>query len=818
MSAISKLCQFLFATVVLVGLCDTASAEPPIVQPGKPGEASRTISAEEAIDLAGIGYSEADVTFMADMIPHHHQALVMSALVAERTGRNEMTELAERISASQEDEIAFMQEWLRDRGEAVPDPADHDAMHTHHDMAGMASPEEMAELEAAGGPDFDRLFLELMIDHHQGAITMVEELIDTSGSAQDPVLFEFTTDVVNDQESEIERMTAMLAGFSPDPRVGLAAGFRDAGEAISNLELVAALPKPEGFFDPEHPAGRPIPRDEEDDEDEAAEDEAVDEDGEAAEGEEDEGRVDDGKPRPALLSFSNTDMAFTDEVLVAGNYHGFNVYDISAEVPELMSSIVCPGGQGDVSIAGELLIMSVQDMRARVDCGLMGVAGKVSEDRFRGLRIFDISDLTRPVQVGAVQTCRGSHTHTIVSGDGESGSLIVYNSGTAPVREEEEMEGCIDTRRYGDEQTALFRIDIIEIPVERPQDARIVDSPAVFADPEAGTLAGLWAGGDHGDQTQETNVTDHCHDITIFPEKNLAAGACSGNGILFDISNPMDPQRIDEVVDPGFAYWHSATFNNDGTKVLFTDEWGGGSRPRCRASDPLDWGADAFYDIVDGELVGGGYFKMPAPQSPEENCVAHNGSIIPVPGRDIFVQAWYQGGVSVIDFTDSSNPFEIAFFDRGPVDGEELTMGGYWSTYWYDGRIYGTEIARGIDVFELLPSEHISEHEIAAAKAALGGERFNPQTQTRLSWPDTPVVARAYADQLERTDSLTLEQLTALADVLDRAEAGESSAELVEDLTTMARLLDDQASRAEGAARKRFNALAGVLKGLVQGV
>ncbi|RFF26697.1 MULTISPECIES: DUF305 domain-containing protein [unclassified Wenzhouxiangella] len=814
MSAVSKVFQPLLALAVIAGLFGAAVAQPPIVQPGKPGEPSRTINAEEAIDLASIGYSEADVTFMTDMIPHHHQALVMSDLVAERTGRNEMTELAERITASQKDEIAFMQDWLRDHGEEVPDPTEHDAMHTHHDMAGMASPEEIEELKAASGPDFDRLFLELMIDHHQGAITMVDELIETTGSAQDPVLYEFTTDVVNDQESEIERMTAMLAGFSPDPRVGLAAGFRDAGEAISNLELVAALPKPDGFFDPEHPAGRPIPRDDEDedDEDEADEEEADDQEGEAAEDEEG-GRKNDGKPRPSLLSFSNTDMAFTDDVLVAGNYHGFNVYDISSEKPELMSSIVCPGGQGDVSIAGDLLIMSVQDMRARVDCGLMGVAGKVSEDRFRGLRIFDISDLTRPVQVGSVQTCRGSHTHTIVSGDGESGSLIVYNSGTSPVREEEEMEGCVDTTRYGDERTALFRIDIIEIPVERPQDAHIVDSPAVFADPESGNLAGLWAGGDHGEETQETNETDHCHDITVFPEKNLAAGACSGNGILFDISDPLNPQRIDEVVDPGFAYWHSATFNNDGTKVLFTDEWGGGSRPRCRASDPLDWGADAFYDIVDGELVEGGYFKMPAPQTPEENCVAHNGSIIPVPGRDIFVQAWYQGGVSVVDFTDSSNPYEIAFFDRGPVNGEELTMGGYWSTYWYDGRIYGTEIARGVDVFELVPSEHLSEDEIAAAKAALGGERFNPQTQTRLSWPDTPVVARAYADQLERSEILREDHRAQLDAALASFEADKGDARA---LASLASLFGEQSHQHEGTTRKRLGALAATLQGIAE--
>jgi uncharacterized protein (DUF305 family) len=821
MSTVSKLFFTLFALALAAGFSDIARGEPPIVQPGKPGEASRTISAEEATDLAGIGYSEADVRFMADMIPHHHQALVMSALVAERTGRNEMTGLAERITASQNDEIDFMQNWLRERGEDVPEPSAHHAMHRSHDMAGMASPEEMAELEAATGPDFDRLYLELMIDHHEGAITMVDDLLETRGSAQDPVLYEFATDIVNDQESEIERMTAMLAGFSPDPRVALAAGFRDAGEAISNLELVAALPKPPGFFDPEHPAGRPIPRDDEDEDEEDEAPEADTEESGDAEGDEqaegEGGREDDGKPRPSLLSFSNTDMAFTDEVLVAGSYHGFNVYDISGDVPELMSSIVCPGGQGDVSIAGDLLIMSVQDMRARVDCGLMGVAGKVSDERFRGLRIFDISDLTRPVQVGGVQTCRGSHTHTIVSGDGSSGSsLIVYNSGTSPVREEEEMEGCIDTRRYGDERTALFRIDIIEIPVDRPQDARIVDSPAVFADTETGNLAGLWAGGDHGDETQETNETDHCHDITIYPEKNLAAGACSGNGILFDISDPMNPQRIDEVVDPGFAYWHSATFNNDGTKVLFTDEWGGGSRPRCRASDPLDWGADAIYDIVDGELVAGGYYKMPAPQSEEENCVAHNGSIIPVPGRDIFAQGWYQGGLSVVDFTDSANPVEIAFFDRGPVNGEDLTMGGYWSTYWYNGKIYGTEIARGLDVFELLPSEHISENEIAAAKAAIDGDLFNPQTQTRLSWPAVPVVARAYADQLDRSEALMVEHRSALEDLLQRAEAGESGGDLTEAMLELAGAFRDQAAGSEGATRKRFNALAETLSDMAR--
>jgi uncharacterized protein (DUF305 family) len=807
MSAISKVRALATSLILIVVASAPALADPPIVQPGKPGEPSRNISADEATELAAIGYGDADVTFMSDMIPHHHQALVMSRLVAERTGRNAMIELADRITATQKDEIAFMQDWLRERGEPVPDPTDHAAMHTHHDMAGMASPEELEQLEAASGADFDRLFLELMIDHHQGAIEMVETLLDTRGSAQDPVLYEFVIDVLNDQTAEIERMNAMLSGFSPDPRVDLAGGLHDAGEAISNLELIAALPKPPGFFDPDNPAGLPMPERENEYLREAGEDE-----------ENDDGQSEEDEPRPALLSFSNTDMAFTDEVLVAGNYHGFNVYDLSGEAPELMSSIVCPGGQGDVSIAGDLLIMSVQENRARLDCGLMGTSGEVSSERFRGLRVFDISDLTRPVQVAAVQTCRGSHTHTIVSGPGEDGKLIVYNSGTSPVRDEEEMAGCLDTERYGDERTALFRIDIIEIPVDRPQDARLVDSPAVFADPESGNLAGLWAGGDHGEGTQETNQTDHCHDITVFPDLDIAAGACSGNGILFDISDPLDPERIDEVVDPGFAYWHSATFNNDGTKVLFTDEWGGGTRARCRAQDPMDWGANAFYDIVDGELVRGGYFKLPAPQSELENCVAHNGSIIPVPGRDIFVQAWYQGGISVIDFTDTANPVEIAFFDRGPVNPEELTMGGYWSVYWYDGRIYGTEIARGLDVLELVPSEHLSANEIAAAGLALDGDLFNPQTQFALSWPHEPVVARAYIDQLERADALPDELAGRLDGALGEAEAmlasGRGDGLFAERLAATAGKIADSAALAEGTTRKRMAALAETVEGI----
>ena len=800
-------------TVFLTGWAAAGMAQAPIIQPGAPGEVSRELRADEAIEIANTSHSPADARFMRDMIPHHHQAMEMAALVADRTNRQELIDIAGRINASQADEIEFMQQWLRDRGEHVPEPTAHGAMHTSHKMAGMASPEQMAELAESKGTGFDRLFLTLMITHHEGAVTMVEELLKQPGAAYDPVLFEFTTDVTNDQTAEIERMNALLVSLSDDPRAGLAAGFDDAGQAISNLELVASLPRPAGFFDPANPAELPPthlqPEAAEPEGQEGAD--APGDDGE--ETEEDEG---EDYERYPLLSFSNTDMAFAGDVLVAGSYHGFNVYRLQDDgVPALMSSIVCPGGQGDVSIVGDLLIMSVEETRGRVDCGLEGVGEDVSPERFRGIRIFDISDLTRPVQAGAVQTCRGSHTHSVVSGPGDDGKIIVYNSGTSTVREEDELEGCVD-ESPGDDRTALFRIDVIEIPIDDPSTSRIVDSPAVFADPETGVLAGLWRGGDHGEDTQETYPTDQCHDITVFPDRELAAGACSGNGIIFDISDPRKPQRIDAVVDQGFAYWHSATFNNDGTKVIYTDEWGGGRRPRCRAYDPLTWGADAIYDIVDGKLEFRGYFKMPAPQVDQENCVAHNGSIIPVPGRDIFVQAWYQGGISVIDFTDSSEPFEIAFFDRGPIDENALILGGFWSAYWYGGRIYGTEIVRGLDVLALLPSEHLTANEIAAAAIADQGDVFNPQQQFRVTWPAEPVVARAYVDQLVRDDELGAGYVDDLSQALDRAEdllaAGSRERGLARTLERLAAGLTEEAG--SPIAVKRRLELAETLAGI----
>jgi len=737
---------FSVTAILLASTAPAFAQDVRIVQPGAPGATPTVLSEEEATALARIDYLPADVSFMQGMIVHHRQAVDMAELVAERTNTETVTTAAGRIEASQLDEMNFMREWL----DGIGQPTAMAGMgHADHiGMAGMASAAQMTDLAAARGVNFDRLFLQMMIDHHEGALTMVSDLFDIQGTATDPVLYDFASEVRSDQQAEIDRMKEALAALSDDPRAGLAGGLFDAEEAISNLRHVSFLRKPAGFFDPANPSGGrmqlpPVAIEESDDEEEAgahaghnmamADDDSAEGDPEEGTEAEEEDEEADARyvQRGGLLSFANTDMAFSGDLMVAGNYHGFNAYQLDAEgVPELVSSVVCPGGQGDVSIVGDILIMSVEQTRGRVDCGLTGVAKDVSEERFRGLRIFDISDIRAPVQVGQVQTCRGSHTHSVVSADDER--IVVYNSGTSGVRDEEELPGCIGSVP-GDERTALFSIDVIEIPLADPAASRITSSPRVFAD-DAGNIAGLWLGGDHGEGTQRTNQTNQCHDITVFPAANLAAGACSGNGIIMDISDPYNPVRLDAVTDDGFAYWHSATFNNDGTVVLFTDEWGGGGRPRCQASDPRDWGANAFFEIVDGKLERRGTYKIPGAQSEMENCVAHNGSIIPVPGRDIFVQAWYQGGLSVLDFTDPNNPFEIAYFDRGPVNEDQLVTGGYWSAYWYNGRIYATEIARGVDVFALEPSEFLTAEEIAAAEAAQMGDTFNPQTQIPVTW------------------------------------------------------------------------------------
>ena len=598
----NKIKLFSLINFLMFSFSTFADNNSPILQPGAPGQDTKLITAEMATDIANSSYTTADVYFMQGMIVHHEQALTMSKLAKQRTNSKAILDLAGRIEGSQEDEIEFMTSWLKDREESTKYEMKDMGMHK---MAGMASPLQLKNLENSKSIDFDRLFLQLMIAHHDGAIEMVDMLKKQPGSRYDQLLSEFVSDLVNDQAIEIERMNGILINLSDDPRAGLMAGLFTAEEAISNMELVASLRKPVGFFDPKNPAMK------------KAKDPSNEEEVKSIEEASSEGRS-------PMLSFSNTDMAFRDNVMVAGSYHGFNIYELAEDgIPSLVSSVICPGGQGDVSIVENLLIMSVQDTRGRLDCGLQGAGSEPTPERFRGIRIFDISDLTMPIQVGAVQTCRGSHTHSVVSGPDANGKIVVYNSGTSSIRDEEELAGCYDSP--GDNRTALFRIDVIEIPIDNPSAAKIVKSPAVFADEETGVLAGLWRGGDHGDQTQRTSRTDECHDITVYPAANIAAGACSGNGILFDISDPYNPKRIDVVTDEGFAYWHSATFNNDGTKVVFTDEWGGGGRPRCRAWDPLNWGANAIYDIEDNKLVFKSHYKMPAPQTETENCVAHNG-------------------------------------------------------------------------------------------------------------------------------------------------------------------------------------------------
>ncbi len=607
-----------------------------------------------------------------------------------------------------------------------------------------------------------------------------------------------------------------------DPRTGLKPGLRDAGVAARGMELVSTRPRAEGFFDPKNPAGEVMPAERPANAGPAAPAQPASPAPPAppASPASPAPPAPGAAPRPpqgpGALDFANSDIAFSGQRMVIGNFHGFNAYDIeSAKSPRLLASVVCPGGQGDVSIYGNLLFMSVEQTRGRIDCGVQGVPEPVSKERFRGVRIFDITDITKPKQIAAVQTCRGSHTHTLVPKDKQT--LYVYGSGTGGIRSGEELVDCSGGDPKENPNTALFSIDVIEVPLGAPEKARVVNRPRIFSDEKSGAIAGLFPGGDHGPGTQRTSTTNQCHDITVFPEVGLAAGACSGNGILLDISDPANPKRLDHVSDKNFAYWHSATFNNDGTKVIFTDEWGGGTRPRCRATDLPNWGANAIFDIVDKKMKFGGYYKMPAAQTETENCVAHNGSLIPVPGRDIMVQGWYQGGVSVFDFTDAANPVEIAYFDRGPLDAKNLIVGGYWSTYWYNGNLYGSEISRGMDIFKLLPTQVLSQNEIDAAIQWRVTE-FNAQNQPLVKFQPTTAVAKSYLDQLNRSKGITAERAKAVTDGLakvDELRTGKerNAAAALDGLDAVAVQLAADAKTAKGRDAMRLQALSDTLKG-----
>ena len=617
---------------------------------------------------------------------------------------------------------------------------------------------------------------------------------------------------------------------SPDPRVGLRAGLTDAGEAAWNLRVLSQTPPPSQF-----------------------------------------------------QGVTNSDLAFSGKYAIQGSYNGWQVWDISdPRAPKLTTAYVCPASQSDVSVYHNLMFVSGEDLSARLDCGTEGVKDTVSSERLRGLRIFDISDIAHPRNVGNVQTCRGSHTHTVLVDPRDTTNVYVYISGTSRVRSSSELAGCTDSLPSEDPNSALFRIEVIKVPVAHPEQAAIVSSPRIFNDllapPRHGEtkqdLAGakraadsvralggftvvidsqdvilpdqytrpmldsiVAARGGNGAPTaadstalrdalpammaarmQKTPVDasgrklgpTQCHDITVYPAIGLAGGACGGYGLLLDISDPEHPTRIGAVADSNFSYWHSATFNNDGTKILFSDEWGGGGQPKCRASDRHEWGADAIFTLSDRQMHFQSYYKMPAAQTAQENCVAHNGSLIPIPGRDVMVQAWYQGGISVFDWTDAAHPKEIAFFDRGPVDSTRLASGGSWSTYWYNGVIVSSEIARGLDVFELLPSPLISQNELDAART-IKLAYLNTQGQPKLVWPPSFALAKAYVDQLERSKGLDGGRIKAVRGELATAEKATGTARSSA-LEKLAGELETDAAKSSDAAKVRT--LAGAVKQL----
>ncbi len=611
---------------------------------------------------------------------------------------------------------------------------------------------------------------------------------------------------------------AATAAPSPDPRVGLAAGLLDAGVAAWNLRLVSATP-----------------------------------------------------PAKDFVGVTNSDLAFTGRYAIQGNYNGYQVWDISNPAqPTLAEGFVCPASQSDVSVYKNLLFVSGEGFGGRLDCGNEGVKAQVSPERLRGIRIFDISDIHNPKYIANVQTCRGSHTHSLLVDPKDPANVYVYVSGSAPVRPAEELPGCSGATPDEDPNSALFRIEVIRVPLAHPEQAAIVSSPRIFNDLIAPPTHGMSqadiqaiaearargafvvdvmgesfvlpnqmtvpmldsivkARGGSGGPTAADSATlrnalpemiarmignrdedkpgpkpgpTQCHDITLDPALGLAGGACEGYGMLLDIRDPVHPVRMTAVSDSNFSYWHSATFNNDGTKVLFSDEWGGGGQPKCRATDPKQWGADAIFAIEGGKLHFKSYYKMSAPQTPQENCVAHNGSLIPIPGRDVMVQSWYQGGISVFDWTDASNPTEIAYFDRGPVNADQMAMGGSWSAYWYNGVIVSSEIARGLDIFELTPSGFVTQNEIDAAKT-VKLDYLNTQGQPQFVWPATFALARAYADQLERSRGLSAARLAEVRKDLAGAEHA-SGGSRRDALGKLASALDGDAAGSADAGKVRM--------------
>lgn len=623
---------------------------------------------------------------------------------------------------------------------------------------------------------------------------------------------------------------------TPDPRVGLKAGVYDAQEALWNMRLLSATKRPDGFV------------------------------------------VDSA---PGDFNYIDSDLAFDGKYVIQGNFHGILIWDVSQPAhPTIVTALSCPGWQNDVSVYRNLLFVSVENFDGHKDCSSGHIADTVSADRVRGVRIFDISDIRKPRLLTNVQTCRGSHTHTLVTSPADKANVYIYVSGSAPVRPAGELAGCSGLTPDKDPNSEQFRIEVIQVPLAHPERAKVISKPDI--------LAGLTAAGTHPEAASDlarmqqradsaraaggfvvkmegrdrivspraiTPLLDsivtarggtgaptaadtatlrgalqgifdqmmsarnagprpgpvQCHDITVYPAIGLAGGACGGYGLLLDIKDPAHPRRIAAASDSNFSFWHSATFSNDGSMVLFTDEWGGGLAPRCRATDDPKWGADALFRIKDSTLAFQSYFKMPAAQTEQENCVAHNGSLVPVPGRTIMVQGWYQGGISVFDWTDPAHPKEIAYFDRGPMDSTKLVSAGSWSAYWDNGVIVSSEIGRGLDILELTPNDLLTQNEIDAAKLVHVGQE-NVQDQQRIVWPNSPVVAQAYLDQLARS-GMTSAQVTETRSALAKAEKATGAARKTA-LTRLASQLNRSAAASGDPAKVR--ALASVVGALAK--
>jgi len=572
-----------------------------------------------------------------------------------------------------------------------------------------------------------------------------------------------------------------------DPRSNLKPGRMDAGVAASNMRLVSFSPKPAQF--------------------------------DTVRG----------------LTFVNSDLAFGGKYAYQGNFAGFTVWDVSNPAkPVAVSAVECITSQGDPTIVGHLLFVSAEGAGNRNDCGKGGVQDP--KDHMTGVRIYDVSNPRAPKLIKNVQTCKGSHTNTLVPSPTDPKTVYIYVSGGQGARPATELAGCNNGTDPADPKNSLYQLDIIKVNIDHPEQATVIPGARIFTgldgSPECKTFCApadsrrpprAGRGGRGGAPVDSTAPAPaaplytgprNCHDVTAYPAMHLLAAACSSHAIMVDISNPEKPFRISTLTDTNnFQGRHTSGFSNDGRKTLWTDEWGGGTGPMCQAGSIMELGGNTIVTAsADNKtLTQRAYFKLPTAQSAQENCVSHNGSLIPVPGRDLYVQGWYQGGVDVMDFTDADHPTEIAFFDRGSIDAaadtskaserSRYTIGGSWGAYYWNGFVYSSELDRGFDIYELTPSPQLSENEIAAAKLVVLKE-FNPQSQPKYVWPAAFPVVRSYLDQLVRNEGLAADRTTSIAAALDAAE-GKSGAARRAALTALAKQVDGDASGAKDAGRVR---------------